>query len=79
MAPGTITLLREPFQALWALIALSVGGTILRALIVEKAPRGRGSGNADMESAESFGLHDMLELLPQPSHHERQEAPAPDG
>ncbi|MBO6667408.1 HAMP domain-containing sensor histidine kinase [Parvibaculum sp.] len=40
MAPGTITLLREPFQALWALIALSVGGTILRALIVEKAPRG---------------------------------------
>ncbi|MBX3446867.1 MAG: HAMP domain-containing histidine kinase [Parvibaculaceae bacterium] len=39
MAPGTITLLREPFQILWALIALSVGGTILRALIVENAPR----------------------------------------
>ncbi|MBA4209494.1 MAG: hypothetical protein C0454_08185 [Parvibaculum sp.] len=39
MAPGTITLLREPFQLLWALIALSVGGTILHALIVEKAPR----------------------------------------
>lgn len=39
MAPGTITLLREPFQLLWALIAASVGVTILHALIAEKGAR----------------------------------------
>ncbi|MFN4355724.1 sensor histidine kinase [Parvibaculum sp.] len=39
MAPGTITLLREPFQILWAFIACSVGVTILHTLLMEKAAR----------------------------------------
>ncbi|MFN4338165.1 ATP-binding protein [Parvibaculum sp.] len=39
MAPGTITLLREPFQMLWALIACSVGITILHTLLTEKDAR----------------------------------------
>ncbi len=34
-APGTITLLREPFQALWALIILAVGGMILRTIFTD--------------------------------------------
>ncbi|MDX5366969.1 MAG: HAMP domain-containing histidine kinase [Alphaproteobacteria bacterium] len=38
-APGTITLLREPFQMLWAVIACSVGVTILHTLLTEKAAR----------------------------------------
>ncbi|MEQ8268025.1 MAG: ATP-binding protein [Parvibaculum sp.] len=39
MAPGTITLLREPFQLLWAVIILSVGVTILRTLLTDKEAR----------------------------------------
>lgn len=39
MAPGTITLLREPFQIFWALIACSVGFTVLRTLLTEKDAR----------------------------------------
>lgn len=38
-APGTITLLREPFQALWAVIILAVGGMILRTLLTEREAR----------------------------------------
>jgi signal transduction histidine kinase len=38
-APGTITLLREPFQMLWALIACSVGVTVLHTLLTEKEAR----------------------------------------
>lgn len=39
MAPGTITLLREPFQMFWALIACSVGVTVLHTLLTEKDAR----------------------------------------
>ena len=39
MAPGTITLLREPFQIFWGLIACSVGVTVLRTLLKEKGAR----------------------------------------
>lgn len=39
MAPGTVTLLREPFQLLWAVIILAVGVTILRTLLMEKEAR----------------------------------------
>ena len=38
-APGTITLLREPFQALWGVIIVAVGGMILRALLTGKESR----------------------------------------
>lgn len=38
-APGTITLLREPFQLLWGVIIVMVGLTILRALLTEKPAR----------------------------------------
>lgn len=39
MAPGTITLLREPFQLLWAVITVVVGITILKALLTEREAR----------------------------------------
>ena len=39
MAPGTITLLREPFQLLWAVIILAVGMMILHTLLTEKEAR----------------------------------------
>ncbi|MAM93558.1 sensor histidine kinase [Parvibaculum sp.] len=38
-APGTITLLREPFQLLWGVIVVAVGGMILRALLMKKEAR----------------------------------------
>lgn len=37
--PGTVTLLREPFQALWGVIILTVGVIILRALLMETEAR----------------------------------------
>lgn len=61
MAPGTITLLREPFQALWALIALSVGGIILRALIVDKAPRR--DALAVLLAAMAYLVYEMLSSM----------------
>ncbi|MEP2829501.1 ATP-binding protein [Parvibaculum sp.] len=39
LAPGTITLLREPFQLLWGVIVVAVGGMILRTLLTEKEAR----------------------------------------
>ncbi|MDO8838265.1 MAG: HAMP domain-containing sensor histidine kinase [Parvibaculum sp.] len=38
-APGTITLLREPFQLLWAVIALSLGTTLVRTLLLQRNAR----------------------------------------
>ena len=34
--PGTITLLRKPFQLLWVVICVVLGGTVLRALLFDK-------------------------------------------
>lgn len=36
LPPGTITLLREPFQLLWVVIGIVLGGTMLRALLFDK-------------------------------------------
>lgn len=34
--PGTITLLREPFQLLWVVIGVVLGGTVIRTLLFDK-------------------------------------------
>ncbi|MCE9649733.1 MAG: HAMP domain-containing histidine kinase [Parvibaculum sp.] len=38
-APGTITLLREPFQLLWVVIALVLGFTIFKSLLTKPAQK----------------------------------------